>query len=62
MYTDLGQPRLRGGKLLAGLVELLADLVELRRELVDPGLDLVNGRLRSSAGADGEDREPADRN
>ena len=58
-HAHLGQPGLRRGQLLAGLVELLADLVELRRELVDPGLHLVNGRLRRRAGARGEDRKPA---
>ena len=61
-HAHLGKPGLRGGKLLAGLVELLADLIELRRELVDPGLDLVNGRLGSSASASGEDRKPTDGN
>ena len=60
VHADLGQLRLRGGKLLAGLVVLLGDLVELRRELVDLGLDLGDGRLRGSAGARGDDDEPAD--
>jgi hypothetical protein len=61
VHADLGQPRLRSGKLLAGLVELLTDLVELGRELVDPGLDLVNSRLWSRTGIRGDDRKPADR-
>jgi hypothetical protein len=59
VHAHLGQLRLRGGELLAGLVELLAGLVELRRELVDPGLDLVHGRLWGGAGAGGADRKAA---
>ena len=62
VHANLGQPRLRGGKLLAGLVELLTDLVELRRELVDPGLNLVDGRLRSRASTRSAQRKPANRN
>ena len=56
-HPHLGQPGLRGGQLLAGLIELLADLVELGGELVDLGLDLADGRLRRRVGAGGEDRE-----
>ena len=61
VHTDLGQPRLRDGKLLAGLVVLLADLVVLRRELVDPGLNLINSWLRSRTGTRGEDHKSAHR-
>ena len=58
--ADPGQLRLRGGKLLAGLVVLLADPVELGRELIDLGLDLGDRRSRGGASAGGDDDKPAD--